>query len=315
MISGLVFNIQKYSVQDGPGIRTTVFLKGCPLCCAWCHNPESISPRRELIVVESRCAGCGECRLACPFADQIGGEGLWPARQADCVQCAACVEACPTGARQMVGRAMTVAEVMAEILKDRIFYEESSGGVTFSGGEPLMQPKFLRSLLESCREHGIHTAVDTCGFGSTDHLLEIAPLTGLFLFDLKFMDETKHKEYCGVSNQPILENLRALSCLHQNIWIRVPVIPGVNDSESNLHDMARFVSTLAGVRQVNLLPYHKTGILKHERVGRDFQLKEVPSPTASQMEDAQRHFQALGLGGIMASTLLKVSKPTGLVHS
>jgi len=170
MRHGTVFNIQQYSVQDGPGIRTTVFLKGCPLCCAWCHNPEGIAARRELIVLENRCAACGACRRACPFADAVaqGGEGAWPARHEKCTLCGACVDACPTGARQLVGREMSVAEVMAAVRRDRIFYEDSGGGVTFSGGEPLLQAGFLLDLLQACRAEGLHTAVDTCGFGGED---------------------------------------------------------------------------------------------------------------------------------------------------
>jgi pyruvate formate lyase activating enzyme len=295
MQTGLVFNIQKYSVHDGPGIRSTVFLKGCPLCCAWCHNPEGISPRRELLVVESRCLACGECREACPFGAVLVDQGVLPTRNESCTLCAACVEACPTGARQVAGREMSVAEVMAEVLKDRVFYEDSAGGVTFSGGEPLLQPQFLRGLLEACRAHGLHTAVDTCGFACTDHLLEIAPLTGLFLYDLKFMDEAKHREFCGVSNAPILANLQRLSHAHANIWLRVPVIPGVNDDEANLAGIARFVAGLAGIRQVNLLAYHKSGVQKHARLGQPYALDGVPQPTPAEMDQAAQHFQRLGL--------------------
>ena len=295
MQTGLVFNIQKYSLHDGPGIRTTVFLKGCPLCCSWCHNPEGISPQRELIVIESRCLVCGECRKACPFAEAVGGAGALPARNESCTLCASCVEACPTGARQMVGREMTVAEVMEEVLRDRIFYEESAGGVTFSGGEPLMQPAFLRELLDACRARGLHTAVDTCGFGCTDHLLAIAQRTDLLLYDLKFMDDARHREDCGVSNQPIVENLKALDQIHSQIWIRVPVIPGVNDDEANLAAIARFVATINGVRQVNLLPYHQTGIQKHRRLGVAYELATARPPSAAEMEQAAMPFRAYGL--------------------
>ena len=295
MPSGLVFNIQKYSLHDGPGIRTTVFLKGCPLCCAWCHNPESISPRRELIVMEGRCAVCGECRSACPFAGQIPGDTVLPTRNEPCTLCASCVEACPTGARQMVGREMTVAAVLDEVLQDRVFYDDSGGGVTFSGGEPLMQPRFVRALLEACRAHGLHTAVDTCGFGGLEHLLDWAPLTSLFLYDLKLMDDARHREFCGVSNAPILANLRRLAEVHYRIWLRVPVIPGVNDSEENFSAVAHFAASLRAIRQVNLLPYHPTGVAKFARLGRDFRLDPTARPSAERMEHAAALFRSFGL--------------------
>jgi len=229
METGFVFNIQKYSLQDGPGIRTTVFLKGCPLCCQWCHNPESISPRREIIVVESRCITCGECRAACEFGESVVGSGVLPPRHDQCTLCAECVDACPTGARQIIGRTMTVAEVVTEVLKDRIFYEDSGGGVTISGGEPLMQPRFVTALLESLREAGVHCVLDTTGFGCTEHLLGAAKLANLVLYDLKAFDEQRHRELTGVSNRSILATLTALNQVHSNVWIRLPVVPGFND--------------------------------------------------------------------------------------
>jgi pyruvate formate lyase activating enzyme len=295
MQSGLIFNIQKYSVHDGPGIRTTVFLKGCPLCCVWCHNPESISPRREVVRLEGRCALCGECRQACPLAAHATEEKALPARNPDCTFCEACVEACPTGARQVVGREMSVVQVMEEILRDRIFYEESAGGVTFSGGEPLMQPDFLLALLEACRAQALHTAVDTCGFGCSQHLLAVGRLSSLMLYDLKFMDEERHRHYCGVSNRPILENLRTLAPLHGHIWIRVPVIPGVNDDGANLEGIARFAAGLQGVRQVNLLPYHRTGVEKFRRLGKSPPLTGLDQPSQEQLRKALRLFEGFGL--------------------
>ena len=295
MPTGLVFNIQKYSVNDGPGIRTTVFLKGCPLCCAWCHNPEGISPKPELLVVETRCAVCGECRAACPFGQSIPGTGALPVRNEKCILCHECVEACPTGARQLVGRELTVAEVMKEVLQDSVFYEESNGGVTVSGGEPLLQPAFVTALLEACRARNLHTAVDTCGFGCADDLLAMARLTDLILYDLKFMDDARHREHCGVPNRSILANLEALARMHSRIWIRVPVIPGVNDDKDNLAAIAEFAAKIGGVEQVNLLPYHKTGLSKHSRVGNTYELEELQPPSAEQMQTVARHFRTRGL--------------------
>lgn len=295
MHSGLVFNIQKYSVHDGPGIRTTVFLKGCPLCCSWCHNPEGITPRRELVVIENRCILCGECRQACPFTASLESAPAALVRPHECTLCEACVDACPTGARQVVGREMTVAEVVRAVEQDRVFYEESGGGVTFSGGEPLLQPEFLAAMLESCRARGIHTAVDTCGFGCTDRLRAMAQRTDLFLYDLKLMDDVRHREHCGVSNRPILENLRALGQWHHNIWLRVPLIPGVTDDDANLEAIGRLAASIPGIRQVNLLPYHRTGLQKLRRLGRAEPPLETESPSRERVESAVKLFRGLNL--------------------
>jgi pyruvate formate lyase activating enzyme len=293
--SGLIFNLQKYSLHDGPGIRTTVFLKGCPLCCAWCHNPESQSARPELMVIENRCAACGECRRVCPFGQSMPGAGPLPARVAECTVCGQCAEACPTGAREVIGERMTVAQIMDAVLRDRVFYEESGGGVTFSGGEPLTQPAFLKALLGACRTEGLQTAVDTCGFGCTDVLLEAAGLANLVLYDLKLMDDARHRQYTGVSNAPILENLRALDQAHNNIWLRVPVIPGMNDGAEDLQAAARFAAGLRNIQQVNLLPYHKIGLSKHRRMSYSNALTGVEPPSAERMQRAADIFRKCGL--------------------
>lgn len=302
MISGLVSNIQKFSLQDGPGLRTTVFLKGCPLLCAWCHNPESISRKPEVVVFEARCVRCGLCVEVCPQQQKRSFEpgkeligAPEPLAVRDCVICGACVETCPTGARAMMGREMRVDEVVREVLKDRVFYEESKGGVTFSGGEPLVQFEFLKGLLEACRAEGLHTALDTCGFAPVEHLLALAPLVNLFLYDLKFMDDEKHKEFTGVSNGMILENLKQLNHAHECIWLRVPIIPGVNDPPAELEAMAQLAASLPSVRQVNLLPYHKTGIQKFKRLGRDYRLPGVTPASAEYMEAVAQIFQKRGL--------------------
>lgn len=292
---GLIFDVQKYSLHDGPGIRTTVFLKGCPLECAWCHNPESISPQREIVVMENRCIVCGECRQACHNAHDIPGEGPLPSRNESCDLCGSCIEACPTGGRRLIGKEIGVGELLATLEQDRIFYEDSGGGVTFSGGEPLRQFEFLREMLMTCRDRHLHAVVDTCGFAREEDLLAVAPLTGLFLYDLKMMDDTKHRHYTGVSNVRILANLRALGTVHERIWIRVPVIPGVNDSERDLEALARFVSGIPSVEQVNLLPYHRTGLPKSRRLGRSATLADVVPPTAEAMNRAAAIFSGLGL--------------------
>jgi len=284
MESGTVFNIQKYSAQDGPGIRTTVFLKGCPLCCQWCHNPESISPRREMIVIENRCIACGECRAACPFGETIAGEGPLPARPDQCTLCGECVDACPTGARQMIGRTMTVDEVMDEVVKDQVFYETSGGGVTISGGEPLLQPKFLVALLKAMRTASLNAVLDTTGYGCTEHLLTAAGLSDLVLYDLKAFEEQRHRALTGVSNRSILSNLQALDDIHRNVWIRLPVVPGFNDDLAELEKIANLVADLRSVTLVNLLPFHRSGLHKYERLGQVHGLDGVTAPSEELME-------------------------------
>ena len=298
MTSGLIFNLQKYSLQDGPGIRTTVFLKGCPLHCDWCHNPESISPRQEFIILESRCIACGECRLACPHGEVIDGSALLPRVMEQCVFCGACSDACPTAARELVGRRMTVDELLPLLLRDRVFYDDSGGGITFSGGEPLLQFEFLAEALAACRTERMHTAVDTAGFCPTEHLLEIAPVTDLFLFDLKCHNGDRHRQYTGASNDLILQNLQALSRVHSNIWVRVPIIPEINDTREELEAAARLTASLAGVRQVNLLPYHRTGVRKSERLGKNGFLAGLQPPSAEAIQDAVSVFRRHGLKAV-----------------
>ena len=292
METGLVFNIQRYCLNDGPGIRTTVFLKGCPLCCAWCHNPESIKPRPELMVVETRCIVCGECRDVCPLANTLPESGPLPRDVPNCTLCAACVDACPTGARQIIGRTMTAQEVMIEVLKDRVFFEESEGGLTISGGEPLTQPRFLVALLQAGRDAGVHTVLDTTGLGQTAHLLEAARLATLVLYDLKAFDSTRHQRLTGVPNAGILENLRQLSRTHRNIWIRLPLVPGFNDDPEDLARLADFVAGLRGIEIVSLLPFHRTGVHKFRRLGMTHELEGVESPSAQLIERVTRIFVA-----------------------
>jgi pyruvate formate lyase activating enzyme len=262
-----------------------VFLKGCPLACRWCHNPEGISPKPEVVIVGNRCIRCGECVEACP-RDLPSGDGTgFAGDRADCTACGTCVDTCPTEARQIAGRTMTVADVLEEVLKDRVFYEESGGGVTFSGGEPLSQPSFLLAALEACRAEGIHTAVDTCGYAKRETLLAVAGLTDLFLYDIKATDDRVHREYTGVSNARVLENLQALGRDHEAIWLRVPVIPGVNDGTENFEVTGKLAASIPAVRRVSLLPYHGLGGDKRERVGQPAALSDMHSPTEERMQE------------------------------
>jgi pyruvate formate lyase activating enzyme len=235
-VLGLVTSIRKFSLHDGPGIRTTVFLKGCPLACAWCHNPENISPLPQVITLESRCVRCGQCIEACPQHPsstalfEVSARAAQPLQSPpNCLRCGACVESCPTGARTLLGRRLSAAEVLDEVRADRLFYEESGGGLTVSGGEPLGQFDFLRVLLEAAHAQGLHTALDTCGFGPPHQLLQLLPLVDLFLYDLKLIHEQRHIEFTGVSNRRILDNLRLLAGHQAELWLRIPIVPGVND--------------------------------------------------------------------------------------
>jgi pyruvate formate lyase activating enzyme len=291
--SGLVSNLQRYCLHDGPGIRTTVFLQGCPLACAWCHNPETRPARASVVFTAARCIRCGECSPACPqgHAESITDGG----NRRDCLACGACVEACPTGARKLVGRRMTVDEVLGEVCRDEPFYDQSGGGVTFSGGEPLAQGEFLKSLLEACRRREVHTAVDTSGYAPQEQLLAIAPLVDLFLYDLKFLDETKHVQYTGVSNGLILENLRALGRVHGNLWIRIPVVPGINDRPEEIEGLVWLAASVPGVRQVNLLPYHRTALHKFQRLAEAYPLAEIAAASPESMRAMAEGLRASGL--------------------
>jgi pyruvate formate lyase activating enzyme len=300
-MTGTIFNIQRYSINDGPGIRTTVFLKGCPLHCKWCHNPESISPEKEVLLREDRCIRCGDCSISCEQdAIQRDDDGFITDRE-KCIQCGNCIDVCFAEARILVGNEMTADEVITEILKDELFYTESNGGVTFSGGEPFLQHEFLYLLLAKCKQHNIHTAVDTTGYTSVEILQRSINFIDLFLYDIKTMNDAVHKSFTGVSNKLILENLKKLSEWQKNIIIRIPIIRGINDNLEEIRNIGVFVESLRNISEIHLLPYHKTGIEKYQRLGLDFQINNMEPPGAETIEmiakELKKHVQIVKIGG------------------
>jgi len=275
----MILDIKRYAIHDGPGIRTTVFLKGCPLACEWCHNPESQRERAEILYYEERCTLCGACVSACQYkAIKIVDDHL-ALDQSLCIGCGACVNVCPNGARELVGGPMSVEEVISEVVKDTLFYEESGGGVTLSGGEPLMQAEFVRDIAAGCHELDIHTALDTSGYASKEELLKVADVIDLFLYDIKVVDDAIHLAYTGVSNRSILRNLRLLDEMGKRIWIRVPLVPGVNDDERGLSDLVSLLASLHAVEAVQVLPYHRAGAAKYRRLGREYTLAGTKEPS------------------------------------
>ena len=265
---GRIFDIQRFSVHDGPGIRTTVFMKGCPLRCLWCHNPEGISTSTHLSYTPNSCIGCAACTRVCPEdAHEIDSDGRHALKRDRCVVCGRCVEECFSGALELVGREVSVAQVMDEVLRDRDFYETSGGGLTLSGGEPLAQIAFTEALLARARGEKVHTAVETCGHASEDHVLRIRELVDLFLYDLKETDGRRHREYTGVSNARILGNLKALHDAGAKIVLRLPIVPGMNDREDHFEAIAALTDALPDLCGVEIMPYHKLGASKSDRMG------------------------------------------------
>ena len=275
--TGTIFDVQKFSTIDGPGIRTTVFFKGCNLKCAWCHNPESQAFEREMMFYKNKCTGCGKCKEKCP-------NGL-----DSCTLCGACTVYCPARAREIVGKEWSVEDIFAEIEGDRTFYETSGGGATFSGGECMLQIDFLEALLQKCKENGIHTAVDTAGHLPFEYFERILPFTDLFLYDVKCFDRETHKRFTGVYNDNILSNLQKLLGKGVPIWIRIPIIPTVNDSREELLKIRDFLCSNGEPQKVELLPYHVMGENKYGALGKD--VTRFLPPTDEKMAELRSLFE------------------------
>jgi pyruvate formate lyase activating enzyme len=293
-LSGTIFNIQRFSIHDGPGIRTTVFFKGCPLRCFWCHNPEGLRKIREIQFESERCIGCGECARVCPEGAQELVDGVRIYHRERCVVCGTCVESCFAGGLQMVGQEISADQVLAEILVDRAFYATSGGGVTLSGGEPMLQPTFALSILEGCKAAGIHTALETTTHFRWETLAQALPLTDLFMIDIKHTDPEKHRAATGVSNERILANIRRLAATGKPIIFRTPVVPGVNDTVEEIGAIADFVREVGRTQledgtyhpervSLELLAFHKLAADKYRSLGLEYPAAHLEPPTKEHM--------------------------------
>jgi pyruvate formate lyase activating enzyme len=293
MNAGRVFLVERFAVHDGPGIRVAVFLKGCPLRCWWCHSPESQQPGPELVFKADRCLACGSCVQACrQHAITLDG-GTSVTRRERCTVSGMCAAVCPTGAREIVGREITVPALLAEIERDRVFTERSGGGVTFSGGEPLMQSSFLAEALAACRAAGWHTAIETSGYAPW-RAMSVALRADLILFDLKAIDDEVHRRVTGVSNRRILDNFRRLAGAHPAVRPRLPLIPTINDDAVSLESVGALVAE-TGIRDVDLLPYHTAGRAKYDRLGRPYRLETLAPPTPETVAFARTRLERYGL--------------------
>lgn len=294
-MKGLIFDIKPYSINDGPGIRITLFLKGCPLNCVWCHNPEGISPHVQKMYSKQKCIGCGTCVDECPVnALTLTADGIVTDTDL-CTLCGRCADVCPTLAIEMIGRQVTVDEMMDLIRKEVTTIDQSQGGVTISGGEPLMQDDFLIELLDAIGHEGLHRAVDTTGMVKTETLLKVAKRTDLFLYDLKAMDPVVHKRYTGVRNEKILDNLRILAESGAKIIVRIPLIDGVNADANNIRQTAEFITALPGDIPVNLLPYHDIARVKHERLGHEYHPAGYKEPDEKQIRRVTEILESYGI--------------------
>jgi pyruvate formate lyase activating enzyme len=296
-LAGVIFNIQRHSTEDGPGVRTTVFLKGCPMHCPWCHNPEGIETQPQLVWYSTRCIGARKCVDACPSnALTLTKDGMVINRKS-CDACGDCVDACPAAALEVLGRRRSVEDVLETVLRDRVFYETSGGGVTLSGGEPSLQTEFCRELMSRIHRQGVHMALDTCGGTSWRRLEALVDLADLVLFDLKVFDEERHRTFTGVPLDLVLENARRVSQSGKKMWIRTPIIPGYTADEANVRRIAAFIrDNLPAVERYDLLAFNNTCSAKYTRLDRRFALAEEPLMLESAMEKLAEAARDEGVG-------------------
>lgn len=281
---GKIFNIQKFSVNDGPGIRTTVFLKGCPLDCIWCHNPESKSVHTEIMYNGKKCINCGGCASVCSGGCHTTEAGRHIFDRRFCDRCGKCAEICPAGAIEIAGYEKSVQEVICEVKKDKVFYENSGGGMTVSGGEPMLQFDFTYELLAAAKENGLHICMETCGFAKEENMKKAAELVDIFLFDYKETDSRKHKEFTGVSNELIMNNLRMLDEIGAKIILRCPIIPSLNDREEHFDGIASVANSLRNIIEINIEPYHPLGKGKAEMLEKGYALGDLGFPEEETVE-------------------------------
>lgn len=277
-----IFNIQKYNVYDGPGIRTLIFFKGCPLRCKWCANPEGLHRQKQVMIKHDACINCGRCVEVCPVnIHKTDAEGKhFIDRQIDCIGCGKCVEVCPARALQIMGEERTISELLEIVKEDRTFYETSGGGVTLGGGEVTMQSEAAASLLQACKMEGINTAIETCGYVKKEKLLMIAEFVDLFLFDIKQFDSEKHSKWTGVRNEMILDNLQELLHRRNNVKIRMPLLKGVNDSKEDIEGVIKLLTPYKDDKNfqgIDLLPYHKMGVGKYDQLDMEYPIEGDPS--------------------------------------
>lgn len=289
-IKGNIFDIQRFSVHDGPGIRTTVFLKGCPLSCIWCHNPESQRSSDNLAFYENKCVKCGACIDACPNNVHTIDAEKHDLDRHGCVSCGKCVEACSYGALEIYGKRETVDSIISEVARDKTFYKNSGGGMTVSGGEPLMQGDFLVALLKSAKEEGIHTCIETSGFGFEKVVRSAAEYTDIFLFDVKATSDEKHKELTGVPFSPIKKNLLLLDSLGKSIVLRCPLVPGVNTDDGHIESIAELAASLENLIEVNVMAYHTLGNGKYDALGMDNKMR---GHDAMSKEDKEKYINSI----------------------
>ena len=294
-LTATIFDIQRFSVHDGPGIRTTVFFKGCNLRCAWCHNPESLRPTPEVMVYPDKCVGCGACAKACAIGAPRFDENGPAIDRARCTGCLACAGVCFSGALSAAGKAMSVSQVLDVVRRDVPFYESSGGGMTISGGEALLQSEFAAELLHRARTEGIHTTVDTALAVSWEHVAKVLPHTDLFLVDIKAAGSALHRRLTGIGNERILKNLRRLVGLGAQVWVRIPLVPGAAGDEAELAAIARILADIPGIQRIELLNFHRMGEGKYRALGMEYAAAELNPISAKRVNEMARVFEDAGI--------------------